>query len=91
LVNSDQGQRAQFAGAGSAGQRVIMDLTPPTQLTNPAGDTIQVLGMNLDGSVIRTISPTQSFFVGIGGTIFINANQPEGVYSATYALTAEYL
>ena len=91
LVTSDVGQRAQFAGAGSAGQKVIIDLTPPAELTNLAGDTIPVLGMTLDGSVVRTIAANQSFFFGVGGTIFVAANQAEGVYSATYDITAEYL
>ena len=90
LVSTDQGQRGQFAGAGSAGQKVFIDLTPPTELTNPAGDRITVIGMNLDGSAMRTIAANQSFFVGVGGTIFIDVNQPEGLYSATYDLTADY-
>jgi hypothetical protein len=69
---------------------VFIDLTPPTELTNPAGDRITVIGMNLDGSAMRTIAANQSFFVGVGGTIFIDVNQPEGLYSATYDLTADY-
>jgi hypothetical protein len=90
LMPTDVGQRGRFAGAGSAGQQVIIDLTPPTELTNLAGDTIQVLGMTLDGPAVRTIAANQSFFVGVGGTIFIGINQPEGLYSATYDLTADY-
>jgi hypothetical protein len=90
LVATDVGQRAQFAGAGSAGQKVFLDLTPPVELANPAGDKITVIGMTLDGPALRTIAANQSFFAGVGGTIFINANQPEGLYSATYDLTADY-
>ena len=67
-----------------------MELTPPTELTNLAGDTITVLAMTLDGPTTRTIAANQSFFVGVGGTIFVAANQPEGLYSATYDLTADY-
>lgn len=90
LVTTDVGQRGRFAGAGSAGQQVIMALTPATQLTNLAGDTIDVLTMGLDGPTTRTIGTDQTFFVGVGGTIFVQANQPEGLYSATYDLTADY-
>ena len=90
LVPTDVGQRGEFAGAGSAGQKVFMDLTPPAELTSAAGDKITVGGMTLDGSAMRTISASQSFFVGVGGTLFIAANQPEGLYSATYDLTADY-
>lgn len=90
LMPTDVGQRGQFAGAGSAGQQVIMALTPPLVLTSPGGDTIDVMAMSLDGPTTRTIAANQSFFVGVGGVIFVAANQPEGLYTATYDLTADY-
>jgi Domain of unknown function (DUF4402) len=90
LWPAEVGQRGQFAGAGTPGQQVIMALTPPAQLTNPGGDTIDVLAMTLDGPTTRTIAADHSFFVGVGGTIFVAANQAEGLYSATYDLTADY-
>jgi hypothetical protein len=89
-VATDVGQRGRFAGAGSAGQQVIMTLTPATELTNPAGDIITVLSMSLDGPTTRTIAANQTFFVGVGGVLYIEANQPEGVYTSTYDLTADY-
>ena len=90
LMPVDVGQRGQFAGAGTPNQQVIIALTPPTELTNPGGDTIPVLAMNLDGPTTRTIAANHSFFVGVGGVIFIAANQAEGLYSADYDLTADY-
>ena len=90
MMPTDVGQRGQFAGAGSAGQQVIMALTPPLVLTSPGGDTIDVMAMSLDGPTTRTIAANQSFFVGVGGVIFVAANQPEGLYTATYDLTADY-
>ena len=90
LMPADIGQRGQFAGAGTPNQQVIMALTPATDLTNLAGDTIPVLAMNLDGPTTRTIAADHTFFVGVGGVIFIAANQPDGLYSATYDLTADY-
>ena len=68
---------------------MILALTPPTELTNLAGDTLTVLAMNLDGPMTRTIAADHSFFVGVGGVIFVTANQPDGLYSATYDLTAD--
>jgi opacity protein-like surface antigen len=91
-VPSAPGNRAYFGGAGTANQQVIMTMNPPTQLTSAASDTISVLGFTFDGSAIRTIDPvTRAFFVGVGGTVLIGANQPEGLYSATFDVTANYL
>lgn len=90
LIPTDIGQRGRFAGAGTPNQQVILSLTPPTDLTNPAGDTLTVLTMSLDGPTTRTIAANHSFFVGVGGIIFVAANQAEGLYSATYDLTADY-
>ena len=90
LMPADVGQRGRFAGAGTPGQQVIMALSPPAELANPAGDTITVLAMNLDGPTTRTIAADHTFFVGVGGVIFVTANQAEGLYSATYDLTADY-
>jgi opacity protein-like surface antigen len=90
---SDVGKRARFAGAGSPNQQIVIAITPPAELvstTNPA-DKITVLGLTLEGSPIRTIGATRAFFFGIGGTIRINANQPEGLYVAPFDVTAVYL
>ena len=93
-TNSAAGQRAYFGGAGSPSQQVIVALTPPTDLTsttNPA-DKIPVLALTLDGSAIRSIDPVaRTFFFGVGGVLQINANQPEGLYEATFDVTAVYL
>lgn len=90
LMPADVGQRGRFAGAGTPNQQVIMALTPPTDLVNPAGDTIPVLAMSLDGPTTRTIAADHTFFVGVGGVIFVAANQADGLYSADYDLTADY-
>ncbi len=91
LVPSDAGFHGYFAGAGSPNQQVIMTMNPPSQLTDPAGDNITVLALTFDGSAIRTIDPTtRAFLVGVGGSIQIAANQPNGVYTATFDVTANY-
>ena len=91
-VPSDVGQRAYFGGAGSPSQLVIVTVTPPLQLTSGAGDTLPVLALTLDGPPLRTIHPTdRTFFFGVGGIILVGANQPEGVYTSDYDVTANYL
>jgi hypothetical protein len=91
-VPSDVGRRAYFGGAGSPNQQVIVSVTPPAQLTSVAGDTVPVLALTLDGPPVRSIHPVdRTFFFGIGGVILINADQPEGVYTADYNVTADYL
>ena len=91
-VASDPGHRAFFATAGSPNQLVLLGITQPLALTNGAGDSIPVLALTLDGAPIRTINPTtRNFFFGVGGIILIGANQPEGIYQATFDVTATYM
>ena len=88
---SDAGNRAYFGGGGSPNQLVVITMTQPAQLTSVAGDTIPLLALTLEGSPIRVIDPTtRTFFFGVGGIIVVNANQPEGVYQATFTVTANY-
>ena len=92
-VPSNVGQRAVFAGAGSANQLVLVAVDPALELvstTDPA-DKITVLAMPLQGSPLKTVDPvTRSFFFGVGGIILVGANQPEGVYEATFDVIASY-
>jgi len=93
-VTTTAGHRAYFAGAGTGGQQVVVIVIPPTQLTDANGDTVDVLAMTIDngGNPLRTIDPvTKSFFVGVGGILNIAGNQPDGVYSSTFQVTANYL
>jgi opacity protein-like surface antigen len=90
-ASSDEGNRALFGGAGSPNQQVIVTVDPPLELTNTAGDTVAVLGMPLDGPAIRSVDPdSRAFFVGIGGTLLIEDDQPDGQYSADFVVTANY-
>lgn len=90
-VPSDVGHRARFAGAGTPNQQVVVVITPPTQLTSVAADTIQVLALTLEGSPFKTIDPTtRTLAFGVGGILLIAADQPEGVYQATFTVTANY-
>ena len=90
-VPSDAGFRARFAGAGTPNQLVVVVVTPPTQLTSVAGDNIPVLALTLEGSPFKTVDPTtRTFSFGVGGILLIAADQPEGVYQATFNVNANY-
>ena len=95
-VASNVGQRALFAGAGTAGQQVDLALTPPTgnvlvSTSNPA-DVIVISSMLLDNgnATTRMIDLTGAFQVGVGGDFAIAAGQPNGFYIANFDLTANY-
>jgi len=93
-VTTSAGHRAYFSGAGTGGQQVVVIVIPPTQLTDVNGDTVDVLAMTIDngGNPLRTIDPvTRTFSVGVGGILNIAGNQPDGVYLATFQVTANYL
>lgn len=87
------GSRGLFQGAGTVGRSVLLTLAAPTLLTSGT-NTLTVNSMTFDGctctSTSRTIDATGSFTVGVGGDFQIQANQPNGVYSATYSVTADY-
>ena len=90
-VASDAGARARFGGAGSPNQQVIVTVDAPLELTSGAGDKVTVLAFTLDGRATRTVDPvTRAFFVGVGGTLQIAADQPEGDYAADFTVTANY-
>jgi hypothetical protein len=93
-VPSFPGDRALFQGAGTSGQDVVLALNAPTLListSNPL-DTITVNSMVLDAgnATTRTIGVTGIFQVGVGGDFAIAANQPAGLYTANFDLTADY-
>lgn len=90
-VPSATGARAQFAGAGTAGQQIIVIADNPLTLSNGLGDTVNVLAITLDGPNLRTIDATRAFYVNVGGILHVAADQPEGLYEATLNVTAWYL
>ena len=93
LVPNYPGSRAVFAGAGTAGEKVLLTLSVPPLLvstTNPA-DTLVVSNLSLDSlGTTRIIDTTSTFSVGVGGDFVIAANQPNGLYKAQFDLTADY-
>ena len=96
-VPSFPGDRALFQGAGSAGQDVDLTLNAPAVLTS-GPNTITVNSMTFDSCAgpgpcttsSRTIDATGAFAVGVGGDFAIAANQPNGLYTAKFTVTADY-
>ena len=71
----------------------MLTLTPPVGnvLQSAAGDQIAVNSMSVDAAgLTRTANSTGGFTVYVGGDFGLTANQPAGVYSAQFKLTAEY-
>lgn len=97
-VPGRNGGRATFAGAGTIGEQVVLTLNPATVLvsTTNAADTVSVNSMSLDTcgpaclTDTRTIDNSGAFEVGVGGDFAIGANQPNGLYTANFDLTADY-
>jgi len=95
LVLTDPGFRARFASSGLNNQFVVLALSPPADLVDVSnGNLLTLVNLSLDngGNPLRILTPaSQTFFVGIGGTVFVRANQQEGTYTGTFTLTANYL
>lgn len=87
-VASDPGLRATFAGAGSIGEQVSLFLAPPATLKDGLGNSMPI-SMNLETTSV-TIDSTRAFSVGVGGTVTVGANQPEGLYTGTFTVLAQY-
>jgi hypothetical protein len=91
LLSSDPAYRARFAGAGTTGQLMLINVTNPVLLSNGLGANVTVLALTLDGPAIRTIDATRAFTFNVGGILLVNANQAEGIYQADFDVTAQYL
>lgn len=88
-VASDAGNRAQFAGAGTPSQLVDISIsTVPASLSDGLGNSIPV-ALTLEATQV-TIDATRAFTVGVGGTIDVGADQPDGDYNAPFEVTANY-
>jgi len=85
-------QAAKFDGLAAPLETVSLSLTPPPGgvVQDGAGNNIPVaLALDSAGSP-RTADTAGGFTVYVGGTFDIAANQPAGVYSAQFQLTATY-
>ena len=88
-------QAANFDGLAAPGETVALTITPPAGnvliSSSNANDKISVNSLNLDAAgASRVADSTGAFTVYVGGTFALIANQPSGVYSAQFQLTANY-
>lgn len=92
LVATNPGDRGLFTGAGTPAVVVGITVTPPVGNVVVSGANSIPVALVLDqsNSLSRTIGATGTFDVGVGGTFSIAANQPNGLYTADFAVTAQY-
>jgi hypothetical protein len=83
--------RASFDGAGNAGNLVQLTLNQPAGAVISSGTNTVGAVLSLDSAgTTRTIPAGGTFTVYVGGVFSIAANQPSGLYSAQFDLTANY-
>lgn len=87
-VASAPGLRGQFAGAGTPNEQVSLFLASPTTLKDGLGNSVPI-SMNLENTSVM-IDSTRAFFVGVGGTVTVGANQADGLYTGTFTVLAQY-
>lgn len=87
-------QAARFDGLAAPDENVKLTLTPPAGLVLKdvsGSNSITVNSMTVDaGGLARQADSSGVFTVYVGGDFGLIANQPSGVYSAQFQLTAEY-
>lgn len=91
-VAGTSGGAALFDFAGTANQQVTFSIgsSLPIQLSDGAGNNISLSSLTLS-TTTATVDPTTLMVqVGVGGTINIAANQPDGTYTNTFTVTANY-
>lgn len=85
---------ARFDGLAAPLENVVLSLTPPAGnfISDAANDTIGVTALYVDQSnnLNRVANNAGNFTVYVGGDFSLVANQPAGVYSGTFQLTATY-
>ena len=86
-------QPARFDATGEPNRNVIVTLLAPATLTSGA-NSITVNSMVFDTcsctSDVRTTDAAGLFSIYVGGDFAIAANQPAGLYTANFDVTADY-
>lgn len=77
---------ARYDVTGSANYDVDIDSTPVT-MTNGNGDNLTLTPIHDD---VVTLDGTGALNFGVGGSIPVTNATPDGVYTGTFAITAEY-
>jgi len=84
--------RAKFDGIGQANQSITLTLAQPVGnvLNSGANSVTATLALDQSGATTRSLGSSGAFTVYVGGTFGIAANQPNGLYTAPFTLTADY-
>ncbi len=83
---------AEFAGSATTSSIVNIKVpNQPSTLTRVGGiQTMTVSKFTLQGQNKRTIAAQTFFTFRVGGTLNVAANQTEGTYVGTFAVTVQY-
>jgi len=83
---------AQFDFAGTANQQVTFSIASalPISLSDGNGNNLSLSALTLSTTSAIVDPTTLTVQVGVGGQIDVAANQPDGVYSNTFDVTADY-
>lgn len=83
-------QAAQFYTYGGPLQLVVVTRGPLPTLTRAGGGSMNVTALTLNGPTIRFINNAGLLDLRVGGTLAVNANQPDGVYTGNFNITVDY-
>jgi hypothetical protein len=83
---------AEFVGAAQSNSVVNIKVpNNPVTLTRVGGtETMTASSFTLQGQSKRTLAKADSFTFRVGATLNVPANQVEGVYVGTFAVTVQY-
>jgi len=91
---TDVGNRGRFIGNGFTNQNVDLNVSFPAYLSNlaDATKTVEFAGtLDADATDLAVnTGATGVFYVGVGGTITIDANQMPGLYRGEVTVTATF-
>lgn len=83
---------ALFEGvAPSRGVVIVRIPTDPIVVTRAGGtETMTVSDWTISGNARRTVAAQEPFDFKIGGTLYVNAGQAEGLYTGTFDVEIQY-
>ncbi len=83
---------AQFEAVSPIKSVVIIRIPrDPITVTRVSGtETMTVSNWTLSGSSRRNVAAHETFEFKVGGTLFVNANQAEGLYLGTFSVEVQY-
>jgi hypothetical protein len=81
---------ATFLASGTPNRTYTISHDSGATLTNGSGDTLSISSLLIDGPNTRQFDTNGESVIGVGGTLAVAGNQPEGSYSGSFSLTVDY-